>query len=223
MSQSANVRSVGAIHDFKIALTNFAEDARNALGSAEMDLRRTRDWLTRDQLTYWQAQVKRCQEQVSMARADLFRRKISQQGSDAVSDADQKEALRAAIRRQQEAEEKVARIKRWIPVLDHAISEYHSTSQPLGDRLSGSLVNSLTLLERTIGSLEAYINVAPPSAPVLPPETGAGAPASAASGTATAPAAAAVEAPAETPARPEDDGPAAGNPASRRTDGEDPS
>lgn len=220
MSQSANVRSVGAIHDFKVALTNFAEDARNALGSTEMELRRTRDWLTRDQLSYWQAQVKRCQEQVAMARADLFRRKISQQGSDAVSDADQKEALRTAIRRQQEAEEKVARIKRWIPVLEHAISEYHSTSQPLGDRLSGSLVNSLTLLERTIGSLDAYLNTAPPSAPVLPPTTGPGAPASAASGGASSGTAAAVEAPAATPAGPEDGVPTAGDGSSKDPDGE---
>ena len=59
-----------------------------------MELRRMRDWLERDQLGYWQSQVKRRQEDLMQARADLHKRKISQQGSEAVSDADQKEALR---------------------------------------------------------------------------------------------------------------------------------
>ena len=73
-----------------------------ALSGVDMELRRTRDWLERDQLGYWQAQIKRRQEDLMQARADLHKRKISQQGSDAVSDAEQKEALREAQRRLQE-------------------------------------------------------------------------------------------------------------------------
>lgn len=165
MSQSANVRSVEAIHDFKVALANFAEEARNALGSTDMEVRRARDWLQRDQLGYWQAQVKRSQEQLSMARTELHRRRLSQQGSDAISDTEQKENVRNAQRRLEEAEAKVAKIKRWVPVLDHAITEYHSSSQPLGDRLSGALVGSLSLLQRTIGTLESYAALVAPSAP----------------------------------------------------------
>src|SRR5438270_8112 len=117
MSQSANVRSVDAIRDFRVALTNFAEEARTALSSAEMEVRRTQDWLTRDQLTHWQAQIKRRNELLSMARTELHRRRLSQQGSDAISDTEQKEAVRIAQRRLEEAEQRVALIKRWVPVL----------------------------------------------------------------------------------------------------------
>lgn len=187
MSQSANVRSIGAIHDFKIALANFAEDARNALTGTEMELRRARNWLQREQLSYWQTQVKRRNEQVSMARTELHRRRLSQQGSDAISDTEQKENLRAAVRRLEEAERKVVLVKKWIPILEHAISEYHSAAQPLGDRLTGALVNSMTLLDRMVASLEAYLAVAPPPTPAFP-EPSAG-PASGPSGSA-APAAA---------------------------------
>ncbi len=70
--------------------------------------RKMRDFLERDQLGYWQAQIKRRNEEVMQARSDLHRRKISQQGSDAVSDSEQKEALREAMRRLRIAEEKVA-------------------------------------------------------------------------------------------------------------------
>src|SRR5947209_15910259 len=139
MSQGANVRSVDAIRDFKIALINFAEDAKNGLGATEMEIRQVRNWLTRDQLSYWQSQVKRGQERVSMARTELHRRQLSQSNSDAISDTDQKEALRDAQRKLREAEEKVERIKRWVPVLENAVRDYSSPSQPLGHRLSRSL------------------------------------------------------------------------------------
>ena len=168
MSKSANVLSVQTLKDFKLAMCTFAEDARNSLSGVDMELRRMRDWLERDQLGYWQSQIKKRQEDVMQARADLHKRKISQQGSDAVSDAEQKEALREATQQTDEsAEEKLAQVKRLIPVLHHAIDEYHSHSQPLGDHLSGGFEKSLFTLEKMIGSLEAYLALAAPTAPRL--------------------------------------------------------
>jgi hypothetical protein len=165
MSKSANVLSLQTLKDFKLAMITFAEDARNSLSGVDMELRRMRDWLERDQLGYWQSQIKRRQEDLMQARADLHKRKISQQGSDAVSDAEQKENLREATRKLRVAEEKLAQIKRLIPVLHHAIDEYHSHSQPLGDHLSGGFEKSLFTLEKMVGSLEAYLALAAPEAP----------------------------------------------------------
>ena len=176
MSQTANVRSVDALKDFKIAMITFTEDARNALSSTDMEVRRVRDWLQRDQLTHWVAQVKRREEDVATAKSELFRRKVTAMNSDSVSDTDQKEALRLAIRRLDQAHEMVAKIKRTIPYLDHAIAEYQATSQPLGDMLTGSFINSINLIERMVISLERYLELNAPSAPKLPTEgvTGAG-------------------------------------------------
>jgi len=186
MSKSANVLSVQTLKDFKMAMCNFGEEARNALSGVDMELRRTRDWLERDQLGYWQSQIKKRQENLMAARADLHKRKISQQGSDAVSDADQKEALREAMKRLRVAEEKLALIKRLIPFLHHAIDEYHSHSQPLGDHLAGGFEKSLFSLEKMIGALESYLALAAPTAPRLDSlqETGASATSSGSSGTA---------------------------------------
>src|SRR6516162_5715366 len=165
MSRAANVLSIQTLKDFKNVMINFGEEARNALGGVDMELRRMRDWLERDQLGYWQAQVKRRNEELMQARSDLHRRKITQQGSDAVSDAEQKEALREAQRRLRVAEEKVALVKKLIPVLHTAIAEYHSHSQPLGDHLSGGFERSVATLERMITSLDAYLATAVPTAP----------------------------------------------------------
>jgi hypothetical protein len=175
MSKSANVLSVQTLKDFKLAMITFAEDARNSLSGCDMELRRMRDWLERDQLGYWQSQIKRRQEDLMQARADLHKRKISQQGSEAVSDAEQKEALREATRRLRVAEEKLAQIKRLIPFLHHAIDEYHSHSQPLGDHLSGGFEKSLFTLEKMVVALESYLALAAPTAPRLDSFTEAGA------------------------------------------------
>jgi hypothetical protein len=185
MSKSANVLSVQTLKDFKLSMINFAEEARNSLSGVDMELRRMRDWLERDQLGYWQSQIKKRQEGLMQARADLHKRKISQQGSDAVSDAEQKEALREATKRLRMAEEKLAMVKRLIPQLHHAIDEYHSHSQPLGDHLSGGFEKSLFTLEKMVGALEAYLALAAPTAPSFGSlqETG---PSSASSGSSTA-------------------------------------
>jgi hypothetical protein len=174
MSKSANVLSVDTLRDFKVQMINFAEDARNSLGGVDMELRRIRDWLERDQLGYWVAQIKKRQEDLMQARSDLHRRKLSQSGSDAVSDADQKEALREATKRLHAAEEKVAVIKKLIPFLHHAIDEYHSHSQPLGDHLAGGFEKSLSILEKMTRALDAYAALKAPTAPTLDPvpETG---------------------------------------------------
>jgi hypothetical protein len=183
MSKSANVLSIQTLKDFKVAMINFSEDARNSLSGCDMELRRMRDWLERDQLGYWQAQIKKREEQLMQARADLHKRKISQQGSDAVSDAEQKENLREATRRLRVAEEKYAAIKKLIPYLHHEIDEYHSHSQPLGDHLAGGFEKSLFILEKMTKSLEAYLALQAPTAPSMPSaaETGASATTSSAS------------------------------------------
>jgi hypothetical protein len=167
MSRSANVLNTQALKDFKVAMANFAEEARSSLGGVDMELRRTRDWLERDQLGYWQSQIKKRSEILQQARADLHKRQLSQQGSDAVSDSDQKEAVREAQKRLRKAEEMVALVKRLIPQLHHAIDEYHSHSQPLGDHISGGFEKSMAGIEKMILALESYLALRAPTAPVF--------------------------------------------------------
>ncbi len=167
MADSAKVLSVQALKDFRVALVTFTEEARNALGGVDMELKRMRDWLERDQLSYWQMQVKRRHEAMMTARTELSRRRISQQGSDAISDTEQKEALREAQRKLRVAEEKVEAVKKLIPIFHHAMSEYTSRATPLADHLSGGVDKSLGSLAKMIDSLESYLALQAPAAPRL--------------------------------------------------------
>ena len=165
MAQAAKVLSIQALKDFRVGMVNFVEEARSALGGVDMELKRMRDWLERDQLGYWQMQVKRRHEAMMAARTELHRRKVSQQGSDAVSDTEQKEVLREAQRRLRVAEEKVEVVKKLIPIFHHTMSEYTARANPLADHLSGGVDRSLGSLEKMIESLEAYLSLQAPSAP----------------------------------------------------------
>ena len=166
MSKSANVRSIQALKDFRNAFCNFAEDARGALGAVEMEVRKFRDWLERDQMNYWRMQVKKRQDDLIDARAELHKKKLAAGKSDAVSDSEQKENLRNATRRLRAAEEKVETIKKLIPQFHHAVAEYHSHSQPLSDHMSGGFERSLARLTAMIDALEGYIAL---QAPVIAP------------------------------------------------------
>jgi hypothetical protein len=163
MAKAARVLSVEALTAFRNSMIKFGEEAKGALSGVDMELRRMRDWLERDQLGYWMMQVKRRQEEVMNARTELARRKIAAQGSDTISDTEQKEKLREAQRRLRVAEEKVAVVKKLIPELHRTIAEYKSCSSPLGDHLGGGLEKSIHRIGMMVKSLEAYLALRAPA------------------------------------------------------------
>ena len=124
-----------------------------------------RDWLERDQLSYWQMQVKRRHEAMMMARTELHRRKISQQGSDAVSDTEQKEALREAQRRLHMAEEKVAIVKKLIPIFHHAAGRIYVSRHAPGRPSVRRHRQVDRTLEKMVQSLEEYLARLRPDSP----------------------------------------------------------
>ncbi len=207
MSQDARVLSVQALRDFKVSMIKFVEEARGALSGVDMELRRMRDWLERDQLGYWTTQVKKRQEALMNARSELAKRHIAAQGNSSISDTDQKEAVRLAQKRLHIAEEKVQVVKRLIPILHHAIADYKSCASPMTDHLSGGMEKSMGTLEKMVRSLEDYLALQAPTTGRLDPVGGAarsaegttasaGSAAPAASADAPAPAAEPAEAPA---------------------------
>lgn len=172
MSQNVRVVSIGTIEDFRNALILFMDDAKSALGTVEMEIRRTSDWLIREQSAHWTAEVKRQSLAVSEAQAALFRRKMQQRPGSAPNDSEQKEDLRNAKRRLEHAEEKLRVVKKWIPVFERAVGEYHSRANPLGDSIEGDLRNAVAKLDRMVAALDAYTKIAPPSMPAAGPGGG---------------------------------------------------
>ncbi|MCS7039953.1 MAG: hypothetical protein NZP34_10145, partial [Caldilineales bacterium] len=69
---SAHVLSIQALAELKAAFTRFGHETQEALNAADIELRRTLDWL-QERLNYWRNEVRRRQEEVNRAQAALDR------------------------------------------------------------------------------------------------------------------------------------------------------
>lgn len=162
MALPVDVQSIEVIREFRAHLLRFGEDAKNALAATEMEISRMVDWLTNDRRLYWEGQIRRRREEVSQAKSEMFRKRTSQMHGRDANISEQRENLRIANLRLQEAEEKLERVRRWVTPLQQAIMEYRGRSRPLADLAEADLGNSVALLDRMIVALEEYAATAPP-------------------------------------------------------------
>ena len=163
MSSQAAVHSIDELKNFRVALALYGEDTLGTLGSVEAEVRRTLRWIEEERPVYWQEQIKRRREQVAMARADVFRRNLQKRPGYSPPMSEQKEALRKAEASLQDAEKRLVMVRKWQPMLRHAVLEYHASVQRLKDLAAGEVPSGVNLLTRIIDALEAYLQVAPPS------------------------------------------------------------
>jgi hypothetical protein len=191
MSQAARVSSIDAVKAFKEALCTFSENAQRALCAADMEIRRTMDWL-QARLQYWQRQVRECQEEVTRAKTALIQRRWGHSEGRGPGTTEQEIALRKAQQRLKEAEAKVETVRRWQLQLPQAVHEYEGPSRQLAGWLDADLRTVIAILDQRIAALEAYVALTP-SSPAEPgaPEAGAEAGAGEAAAEADAPAPAA--------------------------------
>lgn len=172
MSQFASVKSIDALSDFKAALVEFADVSKLALSEAQSDAQRTIWWLTRDQPSHWQREVKKRSEKLSQAKVDLARAQLAAQDVRA-SAALERKAVAAAQARLEEAERKLAACKRWTQVLEREFMLFKAQCQQVASACAADVPMAVARIERMIDSLQAYISLAPPSdaTPVSPPVT----------------------------------------------------
>ncbi len=164
MSQFARVDSFGALQDFKAALCTFAEVVRLALDEAEGEIRRTIIWLKQDQHSYWKGQVRKRTELVARAKAALQQKRM--QGTalgGRPSDVEERKALAAAVRQLEEAEQKLANVRRWMRQLEIETFNFKGTVQGLEHAVEAGVPRSTGRLDAMIRALDSYAALAPPS------------------------------------------------------------
>ena len=166
MSRTANVLSVQTLKDFKLMMQlrrGGAQLARRRRHGAAPDARLARARPAR----VLAAQVKKRSEDLMQAGPTCTAaRSRSKEATPSPTPSRRKPSARrpsgcGSPRRRWQL------VKKLIPLLHHAIAEYHSHSQPLGDHLSGGFEKSVLGLEKMIGSLEAYLALRAPAAPRL--------------------------------------------------------
>ena len=118
MSSQATVHSIDELKDFRVALALYGEDTLGALGAVEAEVRRTVRWLEEERPVFWHEQIKRRREQVSLARGEVFRRNLQKRPDYTPPMSEQKEALRKAEASLQDAEKRLALVRKWQPRIE---------------------------------------------------------------------------------------------------------
>jgi hypothetical protein len=169
MALGANVQSIEALKAFRVALCKFVEAARSALGEADADLQRHGFWLSDDRRRHWQSEIRKRDEKHRQAKMALLEKKLQASAMGGrLSCVDEEKAVALAQRRLEEAHLRSANTIRWIRRLEEQVFEYKGLLQAMNHALDVDVANGLAWLDRMTESLEAYVALAPPTAP--PPQ-----------------------------------------------------
>lgn len=156
MSEAARVTSVDAVKEWKDAVCVFHDEATDALGAIEMEIRRAFDWLDQ-QMRYWQVQVRKREELVLQAKNELTRKKMLPIVGKNPDTTEQEKNLKKAQRRLEEAEHYLEKARKLMPVLRRAVEEYEGPGRQLSNFLEADMGNAIALLDRKLNALDAYL------------------------------------------------------------------
>jgi len=163
MSSQASVQSIDALKEFRVVLALYGDDTVGALGAVEAEIRRTFRWLQEERPAYWQDQIKRRGEKLQQAKAEVFKKKLQQKRDYKPAMSEQIENLRKAEASLEDAQKRLTMVRKWQPAFKQAALEYHGSMQRLKSLASNDIPSAVNLLTKIIDSLEAYLQVAPPS------------------------------------------------------------
>ncbi|MBL7065840.1 MAG: hypothetical protein ISS49_16815 [Anaerolineae bacterium] len=163
MSEAALVRDIETLRDMEGSQGRFAGEIREALNAAELEIRRTLDWL-QERLHHWQREVERWRQEVQRARAALERCLRSgyrdRNGHYHPPDCSAYQtALFAAERRLQAAEAELSNTRKWLACVREAEAPYRVEARRLERMAFADIPRARALLNRKIADLEAYLAV----------------------------------------------------------------
>jgi hypothetical protein len=162
MSQPAEVASLDAVRDWKTAIVSFRAMAQDALVAVELAIRRAFDWLD-EQRNRWQQEIRIREEELTRAKSELWRKKNMPIIGHPDCVAEEK-AVRRALARLEEAEQKLEKTRQWGIALRRAVEEYEGPGRRLAFRLEGDVPRGLAMLEQKIAALESYLAIPAPLA-----------------------------------------------------------
>lgn len=156
MSDPANVRSLDALRNLRIALLRFENEARRSTSALIVEAQRVLNWLQLEQPQYWKRQVQLAYQQLAEARASLMKCKMRRTGDFRPTCYDEQKAVERCKRRLEKSRHMVEAIKSWTIKSSHELDEYTSRAAQLNRCLDGDIPRAVALLENLVTSLEKY-------------------------------------------------------------------
>ena len=160
MPGQAKITSVEAIELFRAALIVFTSQARPALEEISSEMTRTRLWLENDQRRFWENERRVRSKKLEQAQQELFNARIS-------DFQETTSLLQMTVNRAQrvvrEAEEKLARLKKWDRELDNRSAPLLKEVEQLHSFLTAEMPKAVAYLSQVVRSLDAYTDAGAPT------------------------------------------------------------
>lgn len=160
MGEAVRVDSIEVFKDLKIALLKFQEAATVALGDAESEMHRILMWLTTEQDSFWQHQIRKREEVVGRCKEAVRMKKIFKDATGRQQSAiEEEKALKIAMRNLEEAQQKLAMVRKWARVLPKEIEIYKGSVQRFATTVQSDIPVATAYLEKLAQKVDAYIAV----------------------------------------------------------------
>jgi hypothetical protein len=161
MATQAKITSVEAIEMFRAALIVFTSAARPALEEISGEGLRTRLWLENDQRRFWENERRVRNKKLEQAQQELWTARLSQfQDSTSL----QLMAVHRAQQAVRNAEEKLARLKKWGRELDNRSAPLLKEVEQLHSFLTAEMPKAIAYLTQVVRALDAYTDAGAPAA-----------------------------------------------------------
>ncbi len=171
MGNRARVLASEALKDFRAALADFADDVTRALGSVESEVQRMSWWLSHERPAHWRAEVRRREDKVSRAKAEIARKQLIA-APEPASVVEERKALERAERDLASAVARQEATRKWAAAWDHEASVYKGSCAGLGEIIGRDVPRAMERLSRLADLIEEYERIAPPETDAAGPPVG---------------------------------------------------
>lgn len=158
MAQSAQVSSVDAIEAFRASLLIYLGKAKPALEQVSAEVLRTRVWVQSTQRGHWEHQLKLRLRKLEEARGELFNARLSQFHESTLLHT---MAVQKAQRAVEEAEAKVAVLKKWSREMESRAEPLLKQLEQIHGYLTIELTKGAVQLAQIVKTLDAYTDTVP--------------------------------------------------------------
>jgi hypothetical protein len=153
----ANIDSPEVLKNFRNHLLKFGKSCDSAIADAKADCARVSEWLRHEQLNHWKRELTKRNEQYQRAKSEYAEARYGSDYTRKNSYVDELKEMRKAEQKKEEAERKLALIKKWSGLLEQKTEKMMGPLNQLAGVLDTALPQSLSRLETMIFSLEDYL------------------------------------------------------------------
>jgi hypothetical protein len=159
---SVRVQSIEALKGFRAALCGFADKAASALNDTDAAVQRALNWLQTEQRCYWEGQIRRRTQEVATAKQAVLVKKLCRNVDGSPGSAvEEEKALRLAIQRLEEAQQKLGNVGRCVRQLEKEILNYHGQVQRFASDVAVDVPLAVGRLDAQVRKLEDYVALRP--------------------------------------------------------------